>query len=81
MKKTPQRGDAARIQLARTSGTGEIDEIQLNLISGDTHVRLAMTLLNFAELMSGSAHVEAKVVRWETRVIPPFKSTRTEVTK
>lgn len=66
MKNKPKPGDLSLIQLARTSGNDE-DEMQLNIVCGDTYVRLALSMLNFAELMSGTAHVEARVIRWETR--------------
>ena len=81
MKKYPKLNDSARIHMARTSGWNNDDEVQVNITSGDTHVRLGMSMLSFAELMTGSANVAAKVIRWETRKIPPFKTTRTVVTK
>ena len=68
MSKTFQmKKDEALIQLARTSRAGDEDEMQLNIIRGKTHIRLGMSMTDFAELLTGAAHIPIKIRRWEKR--------------
>jgi hypothetical protein len=56
--------EEALIQVARTSTRGDVDEVQVELVKGKTHIRVALTMEQFGNLMTGSAHVPCKVVRW-----------------
>ena len=53
------------VQIARTSGAGVSDEIQINIVGPDsTNIRVAVTMEQFASMITGSAHVPCRVVRW-----------------
>ena len=54
----------ALIQISRTSRGGDADEIQVEIIKGETHLRLGLTMEQYANLISGAAHVPCRVVRW-----------------
>ena len=56
--------EEALIQVARTSTSGDVDEVQVELVKGKSHIRVALTMESFGNLMSGAAHVPCKVVRW-----------------
>jgi hypothetical protein len=56
--------EEALIQVARTSRSGDADEVQVELVKGETHIRVALTMEQFGNLMTGSAHVPCRVVRW-----------------
>jgi len=54
----------AMIQVARTSRSGDAEEVQVEIIRGESHIRVALTMEEFGNLMSGAAHVPCRVVRW-----------------
>ena len=57
--------DDALIQIARTSKGGDNpDEIQVEIVRGETHIRLGLTMEQYANLITGSAHVPCRTVRW-----------------
>jgi hypothetical protein len=65
VKKTtiPQPGEPAFIQCAKTCGREE-DEVQVEFNCGNTHIRIGMTLPNFAEMLMGNAKTPCKIRRW-----------------
>jgi hypothetical protein len=56
--------DEALIQISRTSGGRDGEEMQVEIIKGETHIRLGMTLCDFAEMITGSAKTPCTVRRW-----------------
>ncbi len=57
--------DEALIQISRTSRSGgDEDEMQVEFVRGETHIRLGLSLKDFARVVTGEAKVPCKVRRW-----------------
>lgn len=55
------------LQVNRTSTAMEHDEVQLELADERIHIRLAMTMEEYARVITGEAHVPVKIVRFFVR--------------
>lgn len=60
-----KQGDTVLLQISRTSRS-DSDEVQMEIADAKTgeHIRLAMSLLDYARILTGEAHVPVEVRRY-----------------
>lgn len=61
-----KQGDTVLLQISRTSQAGaDGDEVQMEIADTKTgeHIRLAMSLLDYARILTGEAHIPVEVRR------------------
>ena len=60
--------DNTYIQISKTSSTEEEDAMQVEILregeKENDHIRLELSLLDYARVLTGEAHVPCKVIRW-----------------
>ena len=56
----------ALIQVSRVSTGGLEDEVQVEVLYGDNHIRVALPLRGYADMVTGEAKVPCQVRRWRT---------------
>lgn len=64
MVSTERKEQVRLAQITRPSG-GDEEEVNIDIINGDSKIRVGITLSDFAETLTTGRKVECRIIRWE----------------